>query len=76
LNDAKILPQEVLKPFTLVFNYKPTEIENNLSIENLTLAYSEDEIKWKILKNILHEKLKSELSIVTKQGGYYMLVGR
>jgi hypothetical protein len=75
-NNAKILSQEVLKPFTLVFNYNPNDLEKNLSEKNLKLAYSEDGKVWKILSNTLLNTTNKTIAIVTKKGGYYMLVSK
>ncbi len=74
-NGAKILPSEVVKPFTLIFKYDPAALENNIPEKSLRIAYSNDGKSWKIINSIL-DTGKKQLAIVTKDGGYYIIVGR
>jgi hypothetical protein len=72
-NNARILSQEVKKPFTIALNYLPSEVSNNLKEKNLRLAYSPNGKKWKIVNSVLDIKNKT-VATITKSGGYYMLV--
>lgn len=74
-NDARILPDEVRNPFVLALNYDPTKLESVLPEKNLKLAYSEDEGKvWSVLSNSVLDQLNNTVAVVTKDGGWYMLV--
>ncbi|HET7098742.1 MAG TPA: hypothetical protein VFI61_00700 [Patescibacteria group bacterium] len=73
-NGAKILPSEVIKPFTLIFKYDQSALEKSIKETSLRLAYSTDGKSWKIIPSTL-DTVKNQLVIVTKQGGYYMIVG-
>ena len=73
-NNAQIVSTEVAKPFTLVFTYLPEAFEKNLSERNLKLAFSSDGKKWQILPRTILNTKNNTISVVTKSGGYYMLV--
>jgi hypothetical protein len=73
-NKSNILSSEIQKPITLIFKYDSSGLEKSISEKTLKLAYSVDGKKWKIVQSILDTK-KKELYIVTKNGGYYMIVG-
>lgn len=73
-NDAKILPEVIASPYLLAFRYDPTKLEPNLPEKNLRLAYSEDGEVWKVLSNSVLDMVNKTVALVTKQGGYYMLV--
>lgn len=73
-NDARILPEVISAPFLLAFRYDPAKLEPNLPEGNLKLAYSEDGEVWKVLPNSVLDMVNKTVAVVTKQGGYYMLV--
>ncbi len=73
-NDAKVLETEFKKPAIIALRYTPEAIEPILPIKNLKLAYSQDKLVWKVLANSVHDPINKTVSVVTKQGGYYMLV--
>lgn len=62
------------KPFTLIFKYDPSGLEKSIPEKSLKLAYSSDGKKWNLTKAKLNTQRK-EISLVTKNSGYYMIVG-
>lgn len=74
-NDARILADEVQKPFIVSISYNPLTLEPNLPEKNLKLAYSGDEGKtWRVLPNSVLDQQNKSVATVTKNGGWYMLV--
>jgi len=76
-NDARILPDVVQKPFLVALKYDASLLDPNLSEKNLKLAFSGDDGKsWKVLNNSVLDMVNKTVAVVTKNGGWYMLVSR
>ncbi len=73
-NDAKIMPEVIATPYLLAIKYDPIKLDPNLPEGNLKLAYSQDGEVWKVLPNSVLDMVNKTVAVVTKQGGYYMLV--
>lgn len=74
-NDARILADEVQKPFIISLSYNPLTLEPTLPEKNLKLAYSSNEGKtWRILSRSVLDQENNTVATVTKEGGWYMLV--
>ncbi|MDO8488385.1 MAG: hypothetical protein Q7S31_03695 [bacterium] len=73
-NDANILSSELNKPFIISLPYAISAYTPNLTLNNLKLAHSTDNKHWKVLANIIQNKNNKTIGLVTKNGGYYMIV--